>query len=425
MFKRSICSATAPPAWCGPRRFPADASRPLRYLDLIGGQKPHLLVTMKNNLGAETEIHYAPSTKFYLQDKMAGQPWVTKLPFPVHVVERMTVCDRWRGATFSSAYSYHHGFFDGEEREFRGFGRVEQIDTEDYGKFAERNTKSPFITQDGRLYQPPVKTVTWLHTGALVDGERILHQVEREYFPHWFEDLPGQQVLGSFHEAAIPEPDLDGQQLTTDERREALRACRGVPLRQEIYELDNAALAKGEHLPVRLFSATTHTCQIRLVQPRAGNRHAVLHATESETIRYHYELDLRADTLSPDPRITHTLNLRVDELGNILQSVTVGYPRWQPAALDDQLLPAGTDALVAAVQGELHIAYAESHYTDDVLTEPDSHRLRLPCEAQAYELTAIKPEGRYFTLKRLRRFELSDRHPVAEKNEPIAVEAIP
>ena len=38
----------------------------MRYVDLMGGQKPHLLVESINNLGAETRVQYAPSTKFYL-----------------------------------------------------------------------------------------------------------------------------------------------------------------------------------------------------------------------------------------------------------------------------------------------------------------------------------------------------------------------
>ena len=73
-----------------------DAAAPMRYLDLMGGMKPHLLIEVSNNLGARTEIEYAASTKFYLQDKAAGRPWITKLPFPVHVVEKLTVTDQWR-----------------------------------------------------------------------------------------------------------------------------------------------------------------------------------------------------------------------------------------------------------------------------------------------------------------------------------------
>jgi hypothetical protein len=47
------------------------------------------------------------------------------------------------------------------------------------------------------------------------------------------------------------------------------------------------------------FSAATHNCHIRRLQPRDGNRHAVFMVTESEAITYHYELDLRPDTLRP------------------------------------------------------------------------------------------------------------------------------
>jgi len=76
-------------------------------------------------------VQYAPSTKFYLADKVAGRPWITKLPFPVHVVERVETFDRISGNRFVTRYAYHHGFFDGAEREFRGFGMVEQWDTEE------------------------------------------------------------------------------------------------------------------------------------------------------------------------------------------------------------------------------------------------------------------------------------------------------
>jgi hypothetical protein len=98
----------------------------------MGGQKPQLLVRSANNLGAETYVHYAPSTKFYLTDKLAGKPWVTKIPFPVHIVERVETYDRISGNRFVTRYAYHHGYFDGIEREFRGFGMGEQWDTEEF-----------------------------------------------------------------------------------------------------------------------------------------------------------------------------------------------------------------------------------------------------------------------------------------------------
>ena len=77
------------------------------------GRKPHLLERTVNNLGAETRIDYATSTQFYLADKAAGMPWVTRLPFPVHVVERVETYDRVSRNRFVTRYSYHHGFYDG------------------------------------------------------------------------------------------------------------------------------------------------------------------------------------------------------------------------------------------------------------------------------------------------------------------------
>ena len=62
--------------------------------------------------------------------------------------------------------------------------------------------------------------------------------------------------------------------------------------------------------------------------------------TESEAITYHYELDLRPEIPGkPDPRIAHTLNLHIDEYGNVLQSVAVVYPRF--GKFEDGSLEAG------------------------------------------------------------------------------------
>lgn len=57
------------------------------FLDLTGGGKPYLMSRMNNNMGALTEVSYAPSTRFYLEDeKRPATRWRTPLPFPVQVV---------------------------------------------------------------------------------------------------------------------------------------------------------------------------------------------------------------------------------------------------------------------------------------------------------------------------------------------------
>lgn len=244
-------NGTACLVWSSPS--PGNTQQPVHYIDLMGGQKPHLLIKVRNNLGAETEIQYAPSTKFYLADKRDGKPWITRLPFPVHCVESITVRDKWRKTSFVTTYSYHHGYFDGMEREFHGFGRVEQVDVESFGEFAQGNTASPYITDQRELYQPPVKSITWYYTGASLDQRKILSSFRGEYFPNSFEALDPNWT-NSFRENDLPEPDIDADELSTEEWREALRACKGMTLRQEIYELDVDAMERGEHRLIKLFS---------------------------------------------------------------------------------------------------------------------------------------------------------------------------
>ncbi|MFG2753509.1 SpvB/TcaC N-terminal domain-containing protein [Streptomyces xanthophaeus] len=403
-------TGTACLVWSSP--LPGDARSPLRYLDLMGGTKPHLLTRVRNNLGAETEIGYAPSTAFALRDRQAGTPWATKLPFPVHVVERTTARDAWRGTAFTSRYSYHHGCFDGTEREFRGFARVERTDVEDYGTFAAANADSPYVTPDHRLHQPPVRTVAWRHTGVPVAGRDPLHPFREEY-------------LHASEEYAPSSPDLDALPLGSEERREAVRAFSGALLREETYELDLTAVTGGLRpaAPVRVLSATSHAHCIRLLQRRTGRHHAVFHTFEGETVTHHYELDLRDAASVPDPRVTHTLNLTVDPHGNVLQAVTVGYPRARPVPLAGPALPPGTETLVASVQSELHAVYTERRTTAPLPPDPDRYRLPPLCETRTYELTGIGPaqagDGRWFTPAGLRRYRLGERYqsggtPVAE-----------
>ncbi len=138
--------------WSSP--LPGDSRRPLRYLDLMGGIKPHLLTTVRNNLGAETTVEYASSTKFYLEDKTSGTPWITRLPFPVHVVTRVETRDLISGNRFVTRSAYHHGYFDGIEREFRGFGRVDQWDTEEFGVLSQSTTRLPPTSMRPSMCRP-------------------------------------------------------------------------------------------------------------------------------------------------------------------------------------------------------------------------------------------------------------------------------
>ena len=71
-YRQPTCSETEPLAWSGRRRCLAMRDGRFATSILMGGQKPHLLIRSTNNLGAETKVDYASSTKFYLEDKARG-----------------------------------------------------------------------------------------------------------------------------------------------------------------------------------------------------------------------------------------------------------------------------------------------------------------------------------------------------------------
>jgi RHS repeat-associated protein len=397
-------NGTACLVWSSP--LPGAARCPLRYIDLMGGQKPHLLLTVRNNLGAETSVQYASSTKFYLADKLAGQPWLTRLPFPVHVVERVETLDRISGNRFVTRYAYHHGHFDGFEREFRGFGMVEQWDTEELAALTAGGTLPPATNIDQTSYVPPVLTRTWFHTGLFVDTDHISRQFEDEYY---HEGDPGAGVAGlsaaqleamllddTILPAAIHLPDETSlpYELSGDEAREACRALKGSLLRQEIYALD------GTEAQARPYSVREQNYTIELLQPQGGNQHAVFFPHAREAIDFHYEralYEVSGQRLA-DPRVSHAVTLAVDAFGNALQTVAVAYGRRHDDP-DPLLTPADREQ-----QRRLLLTYTEHQYTN-AIQQDDAYRSPLLAETRAYELIHVAPDANQPQITNLFRFD--------------------
>ncbi|GAB6057244.1 SpvB/TcaC N-terminal domain-containing protein [Desulfonatronum parangueonense] len=383
-------NGTACLVWSSP--LPGDAGRQLRYVELLAEGKPHLLIRTTNNLGAETRIHYAPSTRFYLQDKQDGQPWITRLPFPVHVVERVETYDYISRNRFVTRYTYHHGYFDGEEREFRGFGRVEQWDTEDIGALVPDGEEEA-SNWDAAFQMPPVHTKTWFHTGVWLDRDHISRQFEAEYFRE-----PGLYTE-ELRALLLPDTHLpDG--LTVEEEREACRALKGQMLRQEVYADDAGpdASEEAKERASRPYSVVEQDFTIRPLQARVDNRHAVFFTHPREVITYHYERN------PADPRIQHALTLEVDDYGNVLKEAAIGYGRRENIREVDedgtvrQLPNPGLAELAKlgeddqAKQTTALLTYTE-HCVTNALDTPDTWRSPLPCEVLTYELTGFTPTG--------------------------------
>ncbi|MGE5465525.1 MAG: SpvB/TcaC N-terminal domain-containing protein, partial [Syntrophothermus sp.] len=394
-------NGTACLVWSSP--LPGHAGQQMRYIDLMGGQKPHLLVGTKNNLGAETRVHYAPSTKFYLEDQKEGKPWITRIPFPVHVVERVETYDKISGNRFVTRYSYHHGYFDGIEREFRGFGRVDQWDTEEIGNIGPEVTDIESTNWDSASFVPTVLTRTWFHTGIYVSRDRI---------SNFFAGLTDESDLGEYYrepawrnntearKRLLDDTILEGltlEGLTTEEEREACRALKGSMLRQEVYALDKTNKEKHP------YTVTEQNFTIRLLQPQDKNQHAVFFTHAREAISYHYERN------PSDPRVTHSLTLDVDNFGNILRSITVGYPRADVPERQPE-------------QNKTHLTLTLNRFAncDD---NPDWRRIGMPVEARTYEV--VKPPATTLHLSWSELYDLSKALIPLDEHEPPLENTIP
>jgi RHS repeat-associated protein len=373
-------------AWSSP--LSKDAYAPLRYIDLMNSKKPHIMVSYKNNLGKEVSFEYTPSTKFYVEDKLAGKPWVTKLHFPVHCISKTITEDKIVGSKFISEYRYHHGYYDHAEREFRGFGMVEQTDAETFENWKLQTATN--ITE-ADLHQEPVVSRTWYHTGAFLQKDKILSQFEKDY---WYAEWIRLNPESKHKEKPLPDARLIAapgiapallDNLSAQEWQEALRACKGMALRSEVFAKDAVKFGntddarEKEMMP---FSVATHNCLIELVQPKGKNRHAIFVVKESEAITYHYERN------PTDPRVAHNLNIKLDEYGNVLECAAVVYARLLENI--DNLLPEETQE----EQKKTVIIYTQNQFTNDIVTT-DAYRLRMPSEVKTFEINIAASEDQF------------------------------
>jgi RHS repeat-associated protein len=97
-----------------------------QYIDLLGGKRPGLLVSVDNGLGRTTTLDYASSTELMVA---ASPKWSTRSPTVAHVVVRETVREGAGIAgeparAYVTEYGYADPIYDGLQREFRGFRRV-------------------------------------------------------------------------------------------------------------------------------------------------------------------------------------------------------------------------------------------------------------------------------------------------------------
>lgn len=320
---------TACMCWIGPG---CSGGMALSYVNLCGGVKPYLLTSYSNGRGMEADIAYEPSTKYYQEDQKRGTPWQTKLPFPVHCVDQIVVRDPIAQTSYTTRYSYHDGFYDGLEKEFRGFGMVEQHEAEDFAEGAKTEHR-----------QPPIRKKLWFHTG---------HPSHTAKLPHTFL----HQTLSPSH---LPDD------LTTKDWEQGHRALKGLLLREEVFGDDET---QKSDIP---YSVSEFNYKVELRQTSVDNSKAVFTVAPREKMTYIYERD------PVDPRINHDLTLQVDRFGNVLKSACINYGRrHRTPAQDDRLR-----------QEESLLIYSETEYTN-AIDELDYFRTPLFAGSRRYRILA-------------------------------------
>lgn len=285
------------------------------FLDFTGGVKPYLLDEMDNHMGAITRVAYAPSTRFSLADAcVPATRWRTPLPFPVQVVATVEAIDHISQGKMTTAYRYHHGYWDGVEREFRGFGMVEHLDTETFEGSGRPGLHSDTVlfhtVANQQRFAPPLLTKTWFHQGPVDDGSGEWHEPDR-VAEYWSGDTPVLDHAGQIETFLRTLPDRSTQ-------RDALRSLRGSVLRSEVYAFDERPAS------ARPYTVTESAYGLREVDPPdSGKRRKHIFFPQrlvSRTTQWE-----RGD----DPMTQVSFSDDYDAYGQPCQGTTVALPRRQ------------------------------------------------------------------------------------------------
>jgi hypothetical protein len=267
--------------------------------DFVSGVKPYLIEASDNNMGAGSEIIYRSSAQEWLDEKQhklaARQPAVSQLPFPVHVTSVQRQLDQVSGNTLSQHFAYREGYYDGIEREFRGFGLLLKTDTE-----------TARLPEDGA--SAPVLTKTWFHVGAALNPPRA-----------GFDDRDEQAIqlgatLCSDFQASTEEDTLvTGWEQGT--LLDAARTLSGMVRRVEVFGLEDNA-------PDMPFNTAETRYLVRRYEARALHRcYSQMQPFVLETINYQYERDFG------DPRCQQVIGLRWDRHGGAIHGAVIHHAR--------------------------------------------------------------------------------------------------
>ena len=164
-------TGTASLVWSSP--LPRDAQRPIMYVDLMGGVKPHLMKSIVNNLGA-TILMTLRAVDEVLPGGQGGGDAVAHAPVVPGARRRADRPPR-RDLEQPPDDDVHV-----PSRVLRR--RRARVPGVRAGR-ADRRRSVHARHADTTEFQPPTRTVSWFHTGAWLEKETLEAALALEYYP--------------------------------------------------------------------------------------------------------------------------------------------------------------------------------------------------------------------------------------------------
>ena len=157
----------------------------VEYVDFIGdGQKPGLLLVADNGIGLRSYLRYKPAVVDQTAARAAGHPWTSVSPVPMWVVSGIVddigldlnldgEPDR-----YATTFRYRDPWYDGFEKQFRGFRFVQRIA---WGDDVDARTGLPRREAPSAGHRTTVTRLRF-HTGAPdgVDNDDYLDGFDTE-----------------------------------------------------------------------------------------------------------------------------------------------------------------------------------------------------------------------------------------------------
>jgi insecticidal toxin complex protein TccC len=266
-------------------------------VDFTAGKKPYLLEQVNNNRGLNTTFIYRSSAQEWLDAKKENPEQRCYLPFPVHVVSCINNHDEITDNQFQQRFIYRLGYYDGLEREFRGFGYISHMDSETFSGL-ESDQKINFSV--------PLLTKVWYHTGA---SEAIVDRSD------YYDGDPQAIALGAPLWLDKQNQVLAVNSLDSATLAELRRALSGRMLRQETYAVDDQEKSKNP------YTVQEFRYQVRIQEAKGENTYSSVFPALLEQIAYNY------DQVAEDPRCDQQINVNYDPYGTLTESVAINYPR--------------------------------------------------------------------------------------------------